>query len=54
MLDDALDLPRELKVDQISVDLTVYDPTKKAALVEFPDIVRELTVALDGARVLRS
>lgn len=49
MLDDALDPPRELKTDRLSVDWTVYDPTKKAALVEFPDVVGELTEAMDAA-----
>lgn len=49
MLDDALDLPRKLNTDWISVDWTAYDPTKKAALVEFPDLVRELTTAINDA-----
>ena len=49
MLDDALDLPRELTADHISVDWTAYDPTKKAALIEFPEMVRELTEHLDAA-----
>lgn len=42
MLDDALDVPRELTTDHLSVDWTVYDPTKKVALIEFPKMVREL------------
>ena len=49
MLDDALDPPGELLTDRISVDWTVYDPTKKAALVEFPEMVRELSSAIDAA-----
>jgi hypothetical protein len=49
MLDDALDPPGELRADRISVDWTVYDPTKKAALVDFPEMVRELTSAIGHA-----
>jgi len=49
MLDDALDPPRELQTKKLSVDWTVYDPTKKAALVEFPEMIRELAVAVADA-----
>lgn len=49
MLDDALDPPRKLSTNLISVDWTVYDPSKKAALVEFPAMIRELTSALETA-----
>lgn len=49
MLDDALDRPRDLAADFISIDWTVYDPTKKAALVEFPEMVRELAERIDRA-----
>ena len=49
MLDDALDPPAGLDSDRIAVDWTVFDPTKKAALVEFPELVRELTAAITEA-----
>ena len=49
MLDDALDPPAKLDSERIAVDWTVYDPTKKVALVEFPNLVRELTVAIAEA-----
>ena len=49
MLDDALDAPRPLDSQQICVDWITYDPTKKAALVEFPNLVRALKDAIEGA-----
>ena len=56
MLDDSLDPPPALTTDFISVDWTVYDPTKKVALVEFPQMVQELanqvkTAGFDGTVV---
>lgn len=49
MLDDALDPPRSIEVERISVDWTVFDATKKAALVEFPGMIRELTEYVNAA-----
>ena len=49
MLDDALDEPCEVRANNISVDWTVYDPTKKAALVEFPEIISELATHIAEA-----
>ena len=49
MLDDALDSPPEIATESISIDWTVYDPTKKAALVEFPEMVRELAHQVEAA-----
>lgn len=49
MLDDALDPPRELDSASISVDWVTYNPTKKVALVEFPQLVHELGVAAEQA-----
>ena len=49
MLDDALDPPRKLDSQSISVDWVTYDPPKKAALVDFPEMVRELANAVEQA-----
>jgi hypothetical protein len=49
MLDDALDPPHEITADLISVDWITYEPTKQVALVEFPQLVRELAVEVARA-----
>lgn len=49
MLDDALEPPRDLAAQTISVDWTVFNPTKKAALVDFPVLVQELSERLEAA-----
>jgi len=46
MLDDALDAPRDISSDRIAVDWVCYNPTKQAALVDFPLLVRELSAVL--------
>lgn len=50
MAEDTLDLSRELESDLIAIDWVTYEPTKRAALVDFPELVRELgeTVAAAG------
>ncbi len=42
MVDDANTPARTLATDRISVDWMTFDPSKKAALVDFPDIIDEL------------
>lgn len=49
MTDDALTPPRRLDADLICIDWLECDPTKKAALVEFPTLVQELTEAVEHA-----
>lgn len=49
MADDAIEPPKPFESDRISIDWVTYDPTKKAALVEFPKLVQELTEAVAAA-----
>ena len=49
MLDDALDAPVNLDSESIPVDWVTYDPTKKAALVDFPELILELASAVAQA-----
>ncbi|MCE7997535.1 MAG: hypothetical protein HEP70_01620 [Rhodobiaceae bacterium] len=49
LADDALTPPKKLNSSRIAIDWTTFDPTKKAALVEFPSLIQELTELLDAA-----
>jgi hypothetical protein len=49
MADDALSAPTLMDSDLISVDWVTFDPTKKSALVTFPDLAQELAEAVASA-----
>ena len=49
MADDALTPPKVLDADRLAIDWVTYEPTKLSALVEFPQLVQELTDAVASA-----
>lgn len=48
-VDDAITPSKKIKSDRISMDWVTFDPAKKAALVDLPELVQELTEAIEAA-----
>lgn len=48
MVEDSLGTPRVVDSDTLAIDWVTYEPTKKAALVDFPGLVHELSEAVEA------